>query len=119
MSQAKPSKEPLRTVPKGIMHVPVTPFKDDGVVDYHTFEKLVDWHVRQTPSSLCVILHIAESLSLTRDEHATLIEIAVKVTSGRVPVIANVSMAGTDQAVALARHSQRVGADAVICLSPY
>ena len=119
MSDPKPSREPLRTVPKGIMHVPVTPFKDDSAVDYYTFEKLVDWHVRQAPSSLCVILHIAESLSLTRDEHETLIEIAVKVTSGRVPVIANVSMAGTDQAVALARHAQRVGADAVICLSPY
>src|SRR5262245_23725231 len=118
MSQGQPSKEPLRSVPKGIMHVPLTPFKDDRAVDYHTFEKLVDWHVRQTPSSLCVILHIAESLSLTRDEHEKLIEIAVRVTSGRVPVIANVSMAGTDQAVALARHAQKVGADAIICLSP-
>ena len=118
-SKTKPGKHPLRTVPKGVMHVPVTPFKDDMAVDYDTFEKLVDWHVRQDPSSLCVILHIAESVSLTKEEHKKLIEIAVRVTNGRVPVIANVSMAGTDQAVDLARHSEKAGADAIICISPY
>jgi 4-hydroxy-tetrahydrodipicolinate synthase len=111
--------KPLRSVPKGVMHVPVTPFKGDLSVDYATFEKLVDWHVRQKPSSLCVVLHIAESVSLAKDEHKKLIEISVKVTAGRVPVIANISMAGTDQAIDLARHSEKVGADAVICLSPY
>lgn len=110
---------PLRTVPKGVMHVPVTPFKPDMSVDYETFEKLVDWHVRQKPSSLCVVLHIAESVSLTKAEHKRLIEISVKVTNGRMPVIANVSMAGTDQAIDLARHSEKAGADAVICIAPY
>jgi 4-hydroxy-tetrahydrodipicolinate synthase len=119
MSPTKPGAQPLRTVPKGVMHVPMTPFKDDLSVDYDTFEKMVDWHVRQKPSSLCVILHIAESVSLTKEEHKKLIEVSVKVTAGRVPVIANVSMAGTEQAVDLARHSEKVGADAVICISPY
>lgn len=119
MSKARMQKEPLRTVPAGVMHVPLTPFNNDLSVDYGTFEKLVDWHIRQSPSSLCVILHIAESVSLTNEEHKKLIEIAVKVTAGRVPVIANVSMAGTDQAVDLARHSEKAGADAIICISPY
>jgi 4-hydroxy-tetrahydrodipicolinate synthase len=109
----------LNAVPKGVMHVPLTPFKNDMSVDYETFEKLVDWHVRQQPSSLCVVLHIAESLSLTPDEHKKLIDISVDVTNGRVPVIANVSMPGTDQAIALARHSEEAGADAIICISPY
>ena len=113
------NSQPLRTVPRGVMHVPLTPFNTDLSVDYATFEKMVDWHVRQKPSSLCVILHIAESVSLTKEEHKKLIEVSVKVTAGRVPVIANVSMAGTDQAVDLARHSEKVGADAVICISPY
>jgi 4-hydroxy-tetrahydrodipicolinate synthase len=114
-----PRRTPLDTVPRGVMHVPVTPFKDDLSVDYDTFEKLVDWHCRQNPSSLCVILHIAESVSLTKEEHKKLIEVSVKVTNGRVPVIANVSSAGTDQAIDLAKHSEKVGADSVICLAPY
>ena len=63
-----------------------------------------------------MILHIAESVSLTIEEHKKLIEISVKVTNGRVPVIANVSSAGTDIAVDLARHSEKVGADATISI---
>jgi len=118
-SFAKAGRRPLNTVPKGVMHVPVTPFKADLSVDYATFEKLVDWHVRQAPSSLCVILHIAESLNLSAEEHRKLIEVSVKATAGRVPLIANVSAPGTEQAVGLARHAERVGADAIICLSPY
>ena len=112
------SKQPLRTVPHGVMHVPVTPFKDDMSVDYATFEKLVDWHVRQKPSSLCVILHIAESVSLTIEEHKKLIEISVKVTNGRVPVIANVSNAGTEIAIDLARHAEKVGANSIVVHAP-
>lgn len=65
MADAMARHPPLRTVPKGVMHVPVTPFGNDAAVDYGTFEKLVDWHVRQKPSSLCVILHVAESVSPT------------------------------------------------------
>jgi len=117
--RAKPGKQSLCTVPNGVMHIPLTPLNDDMTVDYDTFEKLVDWHVRESPSSLCVILHIAESVSLTKEEHKKLIEISVNVTKGRVPVIANVSMAGTDQAIDLACHSEKVGADAIICISPY
>ena len=60
--RAKPGKQSLCTVPNGVMHIPLTPLNDDMTVDYDTFEKLVDWHVRQSPSSLCVILHIAESV---------------------------------------------------------
>lgn len=119
MSTDPHTNAPLRTVPKGVMHVPVTPFNDDMTVDYQTFEKLVDWHVRQGPSSLCVILHVAESVSLSKEEHKKLIDISVSVNSGRVPVIANVSMAGTDQAIDLACHAKKAGADAVICISPY
>ena len=48
-----------------------------------------------------------------------LVEVAVKVTNGRVPVIANVSLPGTDQVIALARHAEKVGADALICITPY
>ena len=76
----KRTGQPLRSVPKGVMHVPVTPFKNDMSVDYDTFEKLVDWHVRQDPSTLCVILHITESVSLTKQEQKKLIEISARVT---------------------------------------
>jgi len=109
----------METVPKGIIHCPVTPFFEDGRVDYGTFEKVVNFHIKQNPSALSVLLHIAESLNLTIQERKELLEAAVQVNRGRVPIIAHVSLPGTDQVVDLARHAEKVGADAVCVITPY
>ena len=106
-------------MPKGVIQCPVTPYFKDGRVDYATFEKVINFHIKHGASSICVVLHIAESLNLTIQEHKELIEVAVKVANGRLPIIANVSLPGTDQVVALAKHAEKVGADAVICITPY
>ena len=117
--KAQEKKQSVRTVPRGVIHCPVTPLFEDGRVDYATFEKVVDFHINQGASCVCVVLHIAESLNLTIQEHKELIEVAVKVANGRVPVMANVSLPGTDQVIDLARHAEKVGADSVICITPY
>lgn len=119
VSQTAARREPLRTVPKGVMQAPVTPFTPDNRVDLDTFERLINFHVEQGTSSVCVVLHIAESLNLTIPEHKALIEASVRAAGGRVPVIANVSRPGTDEAIDLARHAERVGADGIISISPY
>ena len=112
-------KQPMRALPRGVIHCPVTPFFEDGRVDYATFEKVIDFHIKHGASSVCVVLHIAESLNLTIQEHKESVEVAVKVANGRVPVIANVSLSGTDQVIDLARHAEMVGADAVMSITPY
>jgi 4-hydroxy-tetrahydrodipicolinate synthase len=99
------------------MQAPVTPFTADGRVDFETYEKLINFHIHQGTSGLCVVLHVAESLNLTIQERKTLVEVSVKVAKGQVPVVANVSLPGTDQAIDLARHAEKVGADAV-CSTP-
>jgi 4-hydroxy-tetrahydrodipicolinate synthase len=112
-------KHAMRTLPRGVIQRPVTPFFEDGRVDYATFEKVINFHIKHGASSVCVVLHIAESLNLTIQEHKESVEVAVKVANGRLPVIANVSLSGTDQVIDLARHAEMVGADAVICITPY
>ncbi len=107
------------TVPRGIMAAPVTPFTADNRVDFETYEKLLNFHIQQGISGLCVVLHVAESLNLTIQERKTLVEVAVKVAKGRVPVVANVSLPGTDQVIDLARHAEKVGADAVCSVASY
>ncbi len=107
------------TIPRGVMHCPVTPMFEDGRVDFATFEKVVEFHLRQKPVAICTLLHIAESLNLTLQERKELTEVAIKVTAGRAPVMVHVSMPGTDDAIDLARHAQRVGAASVCSITPY
>lgn len=112
-------KQRLTAVPRGLIHVPVTPFTADNQVDPDTFSQVVEFLLRQEAAALCVNLHLAESLNLTLDERKLLARTAVEVTAGRVPVIIHVSTPGTDQAVELARHAEEIGADCVMAIAPY
>jgi 4-hydroxy-tetrahydrodipicolinate synthase len=109
----------ITAVPRGIIHVPVTPFTSENKVDLDTFGRVIEFLLGQNASSLCINLHLAESLNLTTDERKLLAKAAVEVAAGRVPVIVHVSMPGTDQAVDLARHAENVGADCVMAIAPY
>lgn len=115
MSQFKP----MSTLPRGIIHVPVTPFTSENKVDPDTYGKVIEFLLRHNASSLCINLHLAESLNLTTEERKLLAKTAVEVVAGRVPIIVHVSMPGTDQAVDLARHAEEIGADCVIAIAPY
>jgi 4-hydroxy-tetrahydrodipicolinate synthase len=111
--------KPLSVVPRGIIHVPVTPFTPENKVDLDTFGRVIEFLLGYNASSLCINLHLAESLNLTIDERKLLAKTAVEVVADRVPVIVHVSMPGTDQAVDLARHAETIGADCVIAIAPY
>lgn len=113
------SAQRLTKVPFGLMHVPVAPFTPDNKLDFDTYAKHIDFSIRHGASSLCVVLHLAESLNLSGEERKELAKASVEVAAGRVPVIVNVSTPGTDQAIDLARHAESIGADAVIAIAPY
>lgn len=112
-------REPLKTIPPGIIDVPVTPFTTANEIDVDKFARVIEFLLRHNASSLCVNLHLAESLNLTLDERKLLAKTAVEVTAKRVPVIVHVSTPGTDQAIDLARHAERVGADCITAIAPY
>src|ERR1039457_7627356 len=104
-------RKPLAAVPRGIIHVPVTPFTSENEIDLDTFGRIIEFLLGHNAASLCINLHLAESLNLTIDERKRLAKTAVAVVAGRVPVIVHVSMPGTDQAVDLARRAEEAGAD--------
>jgi dihydrodipicolinate synthase/N-acetylneuraminate lyase len=106
-------------VPNGVMQSPLTPMTKDGSVDHDTLERLLDFHIRQGASGICYPLHIAESPNLTIAERKAAVETAKRAIAGRVPLLVNVSVSGTDQAIDLARHAESVGADGIIVLAPY
>jgi dihydrodipicolinate synthase/N-acetylneuraminate lyase len=109
----------LAGVPYGLMHVPVAPFTAGNRLDLDTYARHIDFCIRHGASSLCVVLHLAESLNLDTAERQALAKASVDAADGRVPVIVNISTPGTDEAIKLARHAEKIGADAVIAIAPY
>jgi 4-hydroxy-tetrahydrodipicolinate synthase len=103
----------------GLVHTPVTSFKNDHSIDFGTYAKIIEFHLRNDAEALALPMPHGEDLSLTDAEQRTLIEFAIQQVKGRVPVIAHVSDAGTAIAVARAVHAEQAGAAAIVSHPPY
>jgi dihydrodipicolinate synthase/N-acetylneuraminate lyase len=109
----------MSLVLKGVMQSPVTPLKEDFSPDLATFEKLLDFHVRTGATAISWPHHKGESLNLTIPERKAFAEVAVKVVNKRVPVSIHVSALAIEDSIELAKHAKRIGADAIIAITPY
>jgi len=96
----------------------VTPFKNGGL-DEAALRGLVSWQIAEGSNGLVPVGTTGESPTLTHDEHNKIVEWCVQEANGRVPVIAGAGSNSTTEAVALARHAEKAGADAVLVVTPY
>jgi 4-hydroxy-tetrahydrodipicolinate synthase len=103
----------------GLVHIPVTPFKNDQSVDYDLYARILDFHLSNGADALALPMPQGEDLSLTEPELRKLIEFGIKRVNGRVPVIAHVSDPGTAIAVARAKFAAQSGATAIASHPPY
>src|SRR4051812_7965721 len=96
----------------------VTPFKN-GSVDEKAFRELVDWQIAEGTKGLVPVGTTGESPTLTHKEHEQVVEWCVEQADGRVPVVAGAGSNSTREAVELAMHAEKAGADAVLVVTPY
>jgi 4-hydroxy-tetrahydrodipicolinate synthase len=96
----------------------VTPFKNGGL-DERAFRELVDWQIAEGTDGLVPVGTTGESPTLTHDEHHKVVEWTVEQAKGRVPVMAGAGSNSTAEAVDLARHAEKAGANAVLVVAPY
>jgi len=96
----------------------ITPFAN-GQVDEAAFRKLVDWQIESGTHGLVPVGTTGESPTLTHAEHDRVIELCIEQAAGRVPIIAGAGSNSTAEAVRLAKHAAKAGANAVLIVSPY
>jgi dihydrodipicolinate synthase/N-acetylneuraminate lyase len=104
---------------KGVMQAPVTPLKADFSFDPDGFAKMVEFHVRHGAPAIAWPHHKAESLNLTIAERKLGAEIAVKTVAKRVPVSIFTGTLSEEDSLEIARHAEKIGADALLIISPY
>jgi 4-hydroxy-tetrahydrodipicolinate synthase len=103
---------------QGSMPALVTPMTG-GSVDFEALKRLVEWQIEQGSQGLVPVGTTGESPTLSHEEHGAVIEAVVKAAKGRVPVIAGAGSNNTVEGVALVKHAEKVGADAVLVVTPY
>jgi 4-hydroxy-tetrahydrodipicolinate synthase len=103
---------------RGSMTALITPFRD-GAVDEKAFRDHVEWQIAEGTHGLVPVGTTGESPTLTHAEHKRVVEICIDQAAGRVPVIAGAGSNNTVEAVDLARHAEKAGADGVLVVTPY
>ena len=97
----------------------VTPFRQDGSLDEPTLRALIKRQIDAGIDFLVPCGTTGESPTLTHEEHLRVVEIAVELAKGRVPVLAGAGGYNTAEVIALARELAEMGADGILSVTPY
>ena len=97
----------------------VTPFKEDGAVDYEQLRKLVDFHVNHKTDAIIVCGTSGESSTLTVEEHLECIAVVAEQANGRIPVVAGTGSNDTVTAIELSQEAEKCGVDGLLIVTPY
>ena len=96
----------------------ITPFKDDKL-DIDAYIKLIHFHIDNGTNALVPAGTTGESPTLNHDEHQQVIELCIKESNGKNPIIAGTGSNSTDEAISLTTHAEKVGANAALVVTPY
>ena len=97
----------------------VTPFDQNGNINYDAFGRLIDDQIAAGVDAVCVCGTTGESATMSIREHIAAVEFCVKRVNHRVKVIAGAGSNDTSAAVYLSQHAQDSGADALLHVTPY
>ncbi len=102
-----------------ILTAMVTPFDQNGEVDFQATENLINYLIANGTDGLVVSGTTGESPTLTEEEKVELFKFAVKVVDGRIPVIAGTGSYNTKASIELTKHAENAGVDGIMLVAPY
>ena len=103
---------------KGSIVALITPFKNNEL-DEDGYISLIHYHLNNGTSGLVPAGTTGESPTLTHKEHKRVIELCVKESNGKIPVIAGTGSNATDEAISLTKYAEKAGANAALIVTPY
>jgi len=104
---------------RGMAPALVTPFTAEDTIDVAAFRALVERQIDGGASALVVLGTTGENPTVTDEERARLVEVAVETADGRVPVIVGTGTNDTDTSIAYSEAAVAAGADGLLVVGPY
>lgn len=108
-----------KTIFTGCATAIATPMKVDGSINYEEFGKLIDWQIENGIDGLVICGTTGESATMTDEEHREVIRYGIERVNHRVPVIAGTGSNDTTYAIELSKDAEKLGADALLQVTPY
>jgi len=104
---------------KGLGVALVTPFKQDGQIDFDTLARIVEDLIAGSVDFLCVLGTTAETPTLTSDERLKVAKFVIKQVNGRIPIMVGCSSNSTAVAVEQIKQYQLDGVDGILSAVPF
>ncbi|MEM5948505.1 4-hydroxy-tetrahydrodipicolinate synthase [Spirochaetia bacterium 38H-sp] len=103
----------------GVYTALITPFNQDGTIDYGALRELVEFQIQEGITGLVPVGTTGESPTVSHEENLKIIEEVVKQAAGRVPIIAGTGSNCTQEAIDMTKRAKDIGADASLQVAPY
>ena len=104
---------------EGVIAVPLTPFDQDGNIDYTAIEEIIEFMIGKGIHGMFPCGSVSLGPLMKPEERKQVLEFIVKINQERVPIIAQIGAADTRTSVDLARHAQSLRVDAVASIPPF
>ena len=104
---------------KGSIVALVTPFKEDGSIDFAALDRLVDFHLENQTDAILVLGTTGESSTMTDAEDVAVAQHVVNRVDGRVPIIGGAGSNSTMESLNKAKSLQMIGCDGLLLITPY
>ena len=108
-----------KTIFQGMATAMVTPMDARGNIDYEAMGRFIDWQIDSGINALVVMGTTGENATIEPEDQTEVIRFTVERTAGRIPVIAGTGTNNTEHVLRNTREACRVGADAVLVVTPY
>ena len=109
----------VRNIFKGLGIALVTPFKEDGSVDYQSLKRLVEYQLSNGADFLCILATTGETPTLTAEEKQTIKEMIVSLVQGRIPILMGCGGNNTAAIVEELKTRDFQGIDGILSVCPY
>ena len=97
----------------------ITPFDESGNINFSELGKIIDNQIANSTDAIIITGTTGESAAMNDDEHKAAIKFAVEHVAKRIPVVAGTGSNDTAYAIQLSQYAEKVGADALLLVTPY
>ena len=104
---------------KGTATAMITPFFKDGGVNFEAFGKMIDYQIKNGTDALVILGTTGEPSTMTDDEKVAVMKYSVEKIAGRAKIIFGAGSNCTAEAVAASKRAESLGADGLLCVTPY
>ena len=104
---------------KGSIVALITPFDEEGGVDFIRLRELINWHIDQGTDAILVLGTTGETPALSEEEQEMIVKASVEESAGRIPIIANSGNNNTEKSLAKSIKYEALGADGLLVITPY